>query len=93
MNKLGFWELWSTNLFYLLEKEVQSLECFSVLWRGGGGGVVSDTDEIAETDSGNHRVQIFDSSGNYLRSFGVQASARREFSARIAVQKQSFLFS
>ena len=29
---------------------------------------MSDTDEIAVTDCWNSRVQIFDSSGNYLRT-------------------------
>ena len=67
-----------------------SVGMFDLPW----GVAVSDTDEIAVTDSWNHRVQIFDSGGKYFyRSFGEQASARREFRARIAVQKQSFLFS
>ena len=38
------------------------------------GLAMSDTDEIAVTDSGNHRVQIFDSGGNFLRSFGCRGT-------------------
>ena len=50
------------------------------IFRCPWGLAVSDTDEIAVTDSENHRVQIFDSSGSYLRSFGRQGTKRGEFS-------------
>ena len=43
------------------------------------GVAVSDTDEIAVTDCWNHRVQIFDSGGNYLRSFGSRGTNQGEF--------------
>ena len=43
------------------------------------GVAVSDTDEIAVTDLGNHRVQIYDSGGVYLRSFGRNGSEQGEF--------------
>ena len=34
------------------------------------GVAVNDRDEIVVADSGNHRVQVFDSNGTFLRSFG-----------------------
>ena len=43
------------------------------------GVAVSDTDEIAVTDFGNHRVQIFDSGGNYLRSFWSHGICKGKF--------------
>ena len=43
------------------------------------GVAVNARDEIAVTDSLNHRVQIFSSDGNYLRTFGRQGSKNREF--------------
>lgn len=43
------------------------------------GVAVSRIQEIAVTDSENHRVQIFDFSGNHLRSFGRQGSNQGEF--------------
>ena len=36
------------------------------MFNGPWGMVVSDTDEIAVTDSWNHRVQIFDRGGKYF---------------------------
>ena len=43
------------------------------------GVTVSHMDEIAVTDLGNHRVQIFDSGGNYLGSFGRHGLSQGEF--------------
>ena len=43
------------------------------------GVAVSHMQEIAVTDSENHRVQIFDFSGNHLRSFGRQGANQGEF--------------
>ena len=40
---------------------------------------VNARDEIAVTDSFNHRVQIFNSDGNYLRSFGREGNKMGEF--------------
>ncbi|KAL9958029.1 hypothetical protein ACROYT_G034991 [Oculina patagonica] len=40
--------------------------------QGPWGLAVNDRDEIAVIDSLNHRVQIFNSSGDYLRGFGQQ---------------------
>ena len=39
---------------------------------------VNAKDEIAVTDSNNHRVQIFNSEGNYLRSFGRHGTKKKE---------------
>ena len=49
-------------------KEGSSEEMFKRPW----GLAVSAKDEIAITDHNNHRVQIFNSEGNYLRSFGTE---------------------
>ena len=43
------------------------------------GVAVSDTDEIAVTEQLNHRVQIFDSSGKFLRSFGRRGNSDGQF--------------
>ena len=43
------------------------------------GVAVNARDEIAVTDQGNHRIQIFNSNGNYLRSFGWRGSKAGEF--------------
>jgi len=43
------------------------------------GVAVNARDEIAVTDYGNNRVQIFCSDGNYLRSFGRQGKNNGEF--------------
>ena len=56
-------------------KEGSSEEMFKRPW----GVAVSVKDEIAITDHNNHRVQIFNSEGNYLRSFGRHATKKGEF--------------
>ena len=43
------------------------------------GLAVNERDEIAVTGWGNHRVQIFGSDGNYLRSFGRKGNKAGEF--------------
>ena len=43
------------------------------------GVAVNARDEIAVTDHGNRRVQIFSIDGNYLRSFGRQGNKNGEF--------------
>ena len=48
---------------------------FDIPW----GVAVSDRDEIAVSDRWNHRVQLFDSTGKYLRSFGCQGNKQGEF--------------
>ena len=43
------------------------------------GVAVNARDEIAVTDSGKHRVQIFNSDGKHLRSFGREGNKAGEF--------------
>ena len=43
------------------------------------GVAVSNSDVIAVAEGSNHRVQIFNSNGNLLRSFGRQGNNRGEF--------------
>ena len=52
-----------------------SVGMFNFSW----GLAVNARDEIAVTDYGNNRVQIFRSDGNYLRSFGLQGNKNGEF--------------
>ena len=59
----------------LFGKQGSSVGMFDIPW----GVAVSDSDEIAVTDRWNHRVQLFDSSGKYLRSFGRQGNKQGEF--------------
>jgi len=56
-------------------KEGSSVGMFHSPWGVG----VNARDEIAVTDCFNHRVQIFSSDGNYLRSFGRQGNKNGEF--------------
>ena len=55
-------------------KPGSSIGKFNVPW----GLAVSDRDEIAVTDNWNHRVQIFGSSGNFIRSFGRKGIGQGE---------------
>ena len=43
------------------------------------GVAVTDGDEIVVTDNQNHRVQVFDSNGTFLRSFGQYGENAGEF--------------
>jgi len=43
------------------------------------GVAVNERDEIAVTDMGNNRVQLFSSDGTYLRSFGRKGDKHGEF--------------
>ena len=43
------------------------------------GVAVSDGDEIVVTDALNHRIQVFDSNGTFLRSFGHKGENAGEF--------------
>ena len=43
------------------------------------GVAVNERNEIAVTDAGNHRVQVYSSDGNYLRSFGREGHKQGEF--------------
>ena len=46
---------------------------------GPYGVAVNERDEIAVTDSNNHRVQVFSSDGTYLRYFGRKGDKQGEF--------------
>ena len=56
-------------------KEGSSVGMFNSPW----GVAVNAKAEIAVTDSWNHRVQIFNSDGKYLRSFGQKGKKTGEF--------------
>ena len=58
------------------------------------GVAVTAKDEIAITDFGNNKVQIFRSDGNYLRSFGRQGNKNGEFNhpAGIAFHRNGNIF-
>ena len=43
------------------------------------GVAVNERDEIAVTDAGNNRVQVFSSDGTFLRSFGKKGDKQGEF--------------
>ena len=58
------------------------------------GVAVSDRDEIAVADELNHRVQVFDSNGTFLRSFGHRGENAGEFKCPvgIAIDKDRNIF-
>ena len=58
------------------------------------GVAVSDGDEIVVADECNHRVQVFDSNGTFLRSFGRKGENDGEFNypIGIAVNKDRNIF-
>ena len=49
------------------------------------GVAVSDGDEIVVADNQNHRVQVFDSNGTFLRSFGHKDENAGEFNCPIGI--------
>ncbi|XP_068710806.1 E3 ubiquitin-protein ligase TRIM71-like [Montipora foliosa] len=49
------------------------------------GVAVNDKDEIAVSDFGNHRVQIFSSNGTHLRSFGKKGNQQGEFHLPVGI--------
>ena len=49
------------------------------MFNGPCGVAVNERDEIAVSDSDNHRVQVFSSDGTYLRSFGAEGDKQGEF--------------
>ena len=56
------------------------------------GVAVNEDDEIAVTDFGNHRIQVFSSDGTYLRSFGRKGDKRQgqfNFPAGIAFDRKN----
>ena len=58
---------------------------------GPYGVAVNERDEIAVTETGNHRVQVFSSDGTCLRSFGWKGNKEGEFNwpSGIAFDKNS----
>ena len=49
------------------------------------GVAVNDRDEIVVADTLNHRVQVFDSNGTFLRSFGHRGENAGEFNCPVGV--------
>ena len=56
-------------------KEGSSVGMFDHPW----GVAVNAADEIAVTDAWNHKVQVFNNDGKYLRSFGREGNQAGEF--------------
>ena len=73
--------------FAVIVKPFQVKPVLSFGKKGSGEGMlnypmgvaVSDTDEIVVADICNHRVQVFDSDGTFLRSFGHKGENAGEF--------------
>jgi tripartite motif-containing protein 71 len=49
------------------------------MFHGPCGVCVGEDGSIVVTDSGNHRVQVFDSGGSFVRSFGSQGNEPGQF--------------
>ena len=62
---------------------------FSIPW----GVAVNERNEIAVTEAGNHRIQVFSSYGTYLRSFGRKGDKQGELNwpAGIAFDKNGHI--
>ena len=81
------WEHISCSPFTVILKPFQVKPVLSFGKKGSGDGMfmyprgvaVSDRDEIVVADQSNHRVQVFDSNGTFLRSFGHQGVNAGEF--------------
>ena len=58
------------------------------------GVAVNDRDEIVVADCENHRVQVFDSNGTFLRSFGQHGENAGEFNypVGVAIDKDRNIF-
>ena len=80
--------------------QVKPVLCFGKEGSGEGrlnnplGVAVNDRGEIAVADNENHRVQLFDSNGAYLRSFGRLGQNAGEFTfpRGIAINKDRNIF-
>ena len=68
-------KLFRLSPFFSFGKGGSSVRMFNHPW----GVAVNARDEIAVTDCWNHRVQIFNSDGKYLRSFGRKGTKAGEF--------------
>ena len=77
----------SCSPFTVILKPFQVKPVLSFGKQGSGDGMfehplgvaVSERDEIVVADSNNHRVQVFDSNGTFLRSFGRKGKNAGEF--------------
>ena len=77
----------SCSPFTVILKPFQVKPVLSFGKKGSGDGMfeyplgvaVSDGDEIVVADQCNHRVQVFDSNGTFLRSFGHKGENAGEF--------------
>ncbi|XP_068738539.1 E3 ubiquitin-protein ligase TRIM71-like [Montipora capricornis] len=49
------------------------------------GVAVNDKDEIAVSEVGNHRVQIFAGNGTHIRSFGIKGNQQGEFDFPVGI--------
>ena len=58
------------------------------------GVAVTDKDEVVAADQCNHRIQVFDSNGTFLRSFGHKGKNAGEFNRPdgIAIDKDGNIF-
>ena len=87
----------SCSPFAVIVKPFQVKPVLSFGKKGSGEGMlnypmgvaVSDRDEILVADNCNHRVQVFDSDGTFLRSFGHKGENAGEFKnpSGIAINK------
>ena len=92
----------SCSPFTVILKPFQVKPVLSFGKRGSGEGMfkyplgvaVSDGDEIVVADQCNHRVQVFDSNGTFLRSFGHKGGNAGEFRnpTGIAIDKDRNIF-
>ena len=79
---------------------VKPVLCFGKVGSGDGmfqyplGVAVTDKDEILVADCLNHRVQVFESNGTFLRSFGHKGEKAGEFNGPfgIAIDKDRKIF-
>ena len=55
------------------------------------GVAVNERDEIAVTEVGNHRIQVFSSDGTYLRSFGRKGDKQGNWPAGIVFDKNGHI--
>ena len=86
--------------FAVIVKPFQLKPVLSFGKRGSGKGMfyepkqvaVNDRGEIAVADNANHRMQLFDSKGAYLRSFGRKGQNAESFHHGIAINKDRNIF-
>ena len=79
--------------FTVIVKPFQVKPVLCIGKQGSGDGMfkypkelaVNDRDEIVVADALNHRVQVFDSNGTFLRSFGHRGENAGEFRSSVGV--------